>query len=308
MAFIVTGTGHRTAVSFNTSAARAPLLHVDFTSGPPPTNQPPSVNAGPDQTITLPASAALDGTVSDDGRPNATPTTTWTKVSGPGTVTFADPAAVDTQADFSTDGVYVLRLSANDGAVTTTDDVSITVQPAAPATGTAEVRVAASSDDAEEKPSGNVSLTSTDLELVFDGSVQTVGIRFAGLAVPRGATITSAYVQFVADESQSEATSLTIQGEAADNPAAYALVTRNITARARTSAAAAWAPTPWTAGQITSAQRTPDLSAVVQEIVNRPGWASGNALALIITGSGHRTATSFDGGAAKAALLHVEFH
>lgn len=307
MAFIVTGSGHRTAVAFNTSAARAPLLHVDFTDGPPPANQPPSVNAGPDQTITLPASAALDGTVSDDGRPNPTPTTTWTKVSGPGTVTFASAAAVDTQASFSTDGTYVLRLTANDGALTTTDDITINVQPAAPSTGTADVRVAASGDDAEEKPSGSVDTTSTDLELVFDGSVQTVGIRFAGLAVPRGATITSAYVQFTADESQSEATSLSIQGEAADNAAGYARTTRNITTRARTSAAASWAPTPWTAGQVAAAQRTPDLSAVVQEVVNRPGWASGNALALVVTGSGHRTAKSFDGAAAQAPLLHVEF-
>jgi Beta-propeller repeat len=37
---------------------------------PPPVNQPPGVNAGPDQTITLPGVANLDGTVSDDGLPN----------------------------------------------------------------------------------------------------------------------------------------------------------------------------------------------------------------------------------------------
>ena len=58
----------------------------------PPVNQPPVVNAGSAQTITLPATASLSGTVTDDGLPNppGTVTTTWSKVSGPGTVTFAN--------------------------------------------------------------------------------------------------------------------------------------------------------------------------------------------------------------------------
>ena len=55
------------------------------------------------------------------------------------------------------------------------------------------------------------------------------------------------------------------------------------------------------------AQRSPDIAATIQEVVNRPGWTSGNALALIITGSGRRTAESHDGDAAGAPLLHVEY-
>lgn len=54
---------------------------------------------------------------------------------------------------------------------------------------TLEVRVAADSDDAEESSTGAVSLGSSDLELVFDDSNQTVGIRFNGVNVPRGVTI-----------------------------------------------------------------------------------------------------------------------
>ena len=64
----------------------------------PPLNVAPVVSAGIDQTITLPASASLDATVSDDGLPSATLTSTWTKVSGPGTVTFGDSNAIDTTA------------------------------------------------------------------------------------------------------------------------------------------------------------------------------------------------------------------
>lgn len=92
-------------------------------------NQAPVVNAGADQTITLPASASLNGSASDDGQPGAL-TTTWSRVSGPGTVTFGNPSAVSTTASFSAAGTYVLRLSASDGALSSTDDVTITVNAA----------------------------------------------------------------------------------------------------------------------------------------------------------------------------------
>jgi hypothetical protein len=92
-------------------------------------NQAPVVNAGDDQTITLPADALLSGTVNDDGLPGPTVTNTWTKVSGPGTVAFANANATSTTASFSTAGSYVLRLTANDGVLTGSDEVSITVNP-----------------------------------------------------------------------------------------------------------------------------------------------------------------------------------
>ena len=79
---------------------------------------------------------------------------------------------------------------------------------------TVEVRVAAGSDDAEESASGSMSLTSSDLELVYDGSDQTVGIRFSGVDIPQGANIVNAYVQFQVDETSSGRLSLTIEGEA----------------------------------------------------------------------------------------------
>ncbi len=92
-------------------------------------NQAPSVNAGPNQTVALPANASLNGTVTDDGLPNppAAVTSTWTKFSGPGVVTFGNASAVDTTASFSQSGIYVLRLTANDGALSVSDDVQITV-------------------------------------------------------------------------------------------------------------------------------------------------------------------------------------
>jgi len=98
----------------------------------PPVNHAPVVNAGPDQAITLPATAALSGTVSDDGLPNppGAVTTTWSKSSGPGTVTFAQPAARTTTAAFSEAGSYTLRLTASDSVLSASDDVVVTVNPA----------------------------------------------------------------------------------------------------------------------------------------------------------------------------------
>lgn len=110
----------------------AAVLTMTFTIAAAVANLPPVVNAGADRTITLGGTAALSGTASDDGMP--TPpgvlTVNWTRVSGPGTVTFTAPSATSTTATFSASGTYILRLTASDGALSTSDDVSVTVNPA----------------------------------------------------------------------------------------------------------------------------------------------------------------------------------
>ncbi|MGH8849532.1 MAG: Ig-like domain-containing protein, partial [Casimicrobiaceae bacterium] len=92
-------------------------------------NQTPVVAAGADQAITLPAAATLNGSASDDGLPNppGTLTTSWSKFSGPGSVVFGDEHALATTASFSQNGVYTLRLNADDGSLSASDDVQITV-------------------------------------------------------------------------------------------------------------------------------------------------------------------------------------
>lgn len=92
-------------------------------------NQAPIISAGADQTVTLPNAATLNGTVSDDGIPTSTVTTTWSRVSGPGTVTFGNANVTVTTATFSAPGEYVLRLTANDSQLSASDDVTVTVNP-----------------------------------------------------------------------------------------------------------------------------------------------------------------------------------
>ena len=99
-----------------------------------------------------------------------------------------------------------------------------------------------------------------------------------------------------------------IRGEDANDAAGFTTATNNVSSRAMTDASAAWAPAAWsTVGQAGLNQRTPDLSAIVQEIVARPGWLSGNDMAFVITGSGRRTAEAFESGSATAPLLHIEY-
>jgi len=95
-------------------------------------NLPPVVNAGGDQIISLDGQLSLHGLASDDGLPNPPGrlTTTWTMVAGPGTVTFTDPTAVVTSVSFTLEGFYLLRLTASDGQLSTSQDVTIVVTPA----------------------------------------------------------------------------------------------------------------------------------------------------------------------------------
>jgi RHS repeat-associated protein len=99
---------------------------------PAATNQPPYVSAGAAQAITLPASATLNGAASDDGLPSSgTLSSQWSKLSGPGDATFSDANALATAAAFNVPGIYVLRLTASDGELSSTDDVTVIVGGAA---------------------------------------------------------------------------------------------------------------------------------------------------------------------------------
>ena len=172
-----------------------------------------------------------------------------------------------------------------------------------------QVSVSVGSDDAEENAAdGSIGdLGSTDLELVHDGQDQVVGLRFQGVAIPAGATIVDAYIEFEVDEDDAEATSLTISGEADADPVTFTADDHNVSGRSRTTAVAAWSPGEWSPGDVGTKKQTSDISAVVQEIVDLGGWVSGNAMAFIIEGSGKRVAVSYDKTSGDAPLLVVEY-
>ncbi|MDP1027752.1 glycoside hydrolase family 127 protein [Sphingomonas sp. KR1UV-12] len=92
----------------------------------------PAVVAGVDRSMVMGGQTYLAGKA-DWLQRGAGDGVRWTKVSGPGEVIFADPAAPATKAAANRPGDYVLRLSANAGAKASTADVALRVVAPPPA-------------------------------------------------------------------------------------------------------------------------------------------------------------------------------
>ncbi len=179
-------------------------------------------------------------------------------------------------------------------------------------TNTLTLRVTSFNDDAEERASdGLMYVSSSDLELPDDpGTIgaQVIGLRFTGVQVPVGATVTEAYLQFVADETHDRATRLEIRAERRGDAATYNTQAFNISQRPRTSAKVDWLDLrPWTAGERGETQRSPDLSVLLQEVFSLPDWRAGQAISIVISGSGQRVAVSADGRLSDAATLVIKY-
>jgi hypothetical protein len=114
-----------------------------FTISPGLLDQPPMVNAGPDQTIQYPNQVNLGGTVTDTTLPYPPGylTSTWSQRSGPGTVSFGNPLFTHTTAQFSQVGTYVLRLTASDGLLQAYDEVTVMVTASPPPASPVNVRI-----------------------------------------------------------------------------------------------------------------------------------------------------------------------
>ena len=183
-----------------------------------------------------------------------------------------------------------------------------------------EKRIAQSGDDVEEygpnsDNPGEVYFFSSDLEMVYDtlGAAnrgrQTVGLRFIDIAIPRGAVILDAYIQFSSDGTQSEHTDLSFRAHdvayapAFDSPDFYLSTLSPLTN------SVLWTDVPpWTGyGLQGKDQKTPDLSSLVQHIVNKPDWSQGSSMAFIIVGTGHRKTISWDTDPGKAPKLVVDY-
>ena len=176
-------------------------------------------------------------------------------------------------------------------------------------------------DVSEFFPPGSVDTRSTDLDLTWDTAVKpgtfeargnvVIGLRYQDVDIPQGATITSASITFTRQAAGSGSPILVFTGHAVDDTPVFVHESTDagITSRPTTSASVDWSTPAWTTTTIT----TPDLAAIVQEIVDRPGWASGNALGFTITSpnsdaNNYRRADSFrTAGGATAPVLTVTY-
>ncbi len=267
-------------------------------SSPTPTRTPaPAASATRTVTSTAPPASAT---------PSPRPIATATPTQAAGASATRTPAASATASRTPT------PTQAAGASATRTPPASATASrtPTPPAAITLQLRVGTGSDDAEEQSSdGLVVLQSSDLELVNDSGYageQTVGLRFEPLAIPPAARILSARIQFRADEADEAPTLLRFKAEATSNAAPFEASPYNLSARPRTSAYVEWDEVPaWQPGA--DRYNTPNLAPIVQQVVDRGDWQSGNALAIIVTGSGERTAFSYEGNPSQAPLLIIEY-
>ncbi len=176
---------------------------------------------------------------------------------------------------------------------------------------TKTIKINHSYDDAEERPSGYVTVSSGDLELVRDGSeTQLVGLRFTNLGLESNVSISSAYVQFAVDETNnSNPSNMVIYGEANTNAPAFSSSSENISNRIRTNASVEWSPESWNnVGEQGTGQQTTDLTPILQEVMSMNGFTSSSPLVLIIEGEGRRVAEAYDGVAALAPRLSITYN
>ena len=219
-----------------------------------------------------------------------------------------------------------------DCELTLTADTDVTALFALDASfSTFSAAIVASADDGEEfvsdvndtNPAGTTRITSDDLDLTWDtgagypaGSVasdQLVGLRFVNVTVPADAVVVSATITFTADAtSPDNDVTLIFNGEASVTPEAYVAgqSNNNISSRATTAASASW-----DAPQFTNnlEYTTSNIGPVVAEILGLEDWASGNAMAFVITApegqETFRLAHSFNSGdGSNAPVLTINYY
>ncbi|MCI5159023.1 MAG: hypothetical protein D3906_11435, partial [Candidatus Electrothrix sp. AUS1_2] len=160
--------------------------------------------------------------------------------------------------------------------------------------------MSASGDDAEENLADGSMYLTGPLELCYHywdggGRNQTVGLRFPEFSLPPDVIIDSAYLQFFSIDTETAFSSLIISGEASADSMPFTDTAYNISSRPQTVASVAWTVPEWEYwGDAGSAQRSPDISAIVREIIERDGFTSESPVTLFLRGDGTRIAASFD--------------
>jgi type IV pilus assembly protein PilY1 len=153
----------------------------------------------------------------------------------------------------------------------------------------------ANADDGQQAIStGNWQSSNTTLS---PSSTTDIGIMFQNLPIPAGATITAANLVTTMQASAVNTLSVRYQAQAHDDaPLFPATGTNVLSSRTWTTTVQNWTNLP--SPSVNQTLTSPDLSQVIQEVINRPGWVTGNNLAFRIqrtAGTGSRTVYSRDG-------------
>ena len=159
----------------------------------------------------------------------------------------------------------------------------------------------------EEAATGEMDLTSTDLEISHDGSTQQiVGIVFPSIGLDASSTIAGTRLVFDVDEVNSEsaeAVTVRIYGELSLSAAQPSSTAGDLSSRSKTAAYVDWSPEASTATHVLL--YTPDLATIVSEIVGQSGWVSGSPMAFLlehVSGSGTRWVEAYYSNSGSGAV------
>jgi hypothetical protein len=139
----------------------------------------------------------------------------------------------------------------------------------------------------------------------------SLSLRFIGVTIPVGSTINSAKITFISTSGDTSHVILKIYGVAEDNTGEFGTSPiDDARTRSHTTANVDWDETP--THTIGGAYDSPDISSIIQEIINRGGWSSGNAIGIFIAENGSETNTEckkkqYQHDSTKAALLTIDY-
>jgi hypothetical protein len=219
------------------------------------------------------------------------------------TLGAGSPALDAGLAQFSVDGEPILEMSPCDYRGEAPDLGAFERNTGPPMRRTPGLLLANASEGALEK-GGRLRASVKRLDLGSKKNDVLAGLRFESIDIPPGAEIVGAHLAVTSAKKSTKRLSLRIQGEAAADAAPFGPAPQHLSGRRATDAFADWDVEPWPAAG--AAATSPDLTAIVTEIVSHGGWAEGNALALFASGIGKRSVVAFD-GRAGAPRLHVDF-
>ncbi len=170
-------------------------------------------------------------------------------------------------------------------------------------------------DNVEEKISdGGMDLGSSDLELgrehTDEYDYQAIGLRFQSkfFGLPKDAVVNVAKIQFTVDETKggTDPVTLRIYGELSSDSASFTGANYEVTGRSKTNAYVDWTVPSWDEINLAGAdQQTPDISAVINEMVQHADWTAESPITIIVerlSGDGIRCAESFSGNGVGPVL------
>lgn len=146
--------------------------------------------------------------------------------------------------------------------------------------------VSASSDDARNPDGGALTTTEKVAQIGAGsgGNANVAGFRFGGVTIPKGAVIESVQLTMVANKTTTSRLVVDCAFETSDNAATFSGASGPAQRAVTSAKQRADRSVQRTGGKRYVICGGAQLVASLQEIVNRGGWASGNAVALIANG------------------------